>query len=281
MNFNEFNKKFPTKIEKDFKYRYYENVNSDITVVLLVGGIGMSDLIYNHFDKFSKEYSVITFDYDINCNNNEQLIEAIYNLLTKLNKKVWFIGQSLGGFIAQLFASKYPDITAGLVLSNTGSLSENLNNQAKDSLIKMINSSKKSKKIVKCIPFGVVKKLISKKVMKKYSKDFNNEELVILKNLCEIMEEKLEKSYELHMIDLLIDMQNHLEIEKDKFKYLSNKVLLILSDDDETFTKEVKEDLINAMYNPTVKRDLKGGHLALMVNADEYIEIIVSYINSR
>ncbi len=62
---------------------------------------------------------------------------------------------------------------------------------------------------------------------------------------------------------------------------LKDKVLLILSDDDKTFHDEVKNALIDSMPNPTVKTDLTGGHLALMVNCDEYIRIITDYINQR
>lgn len=263
---------------KVFKYRYYENKESNHTIVLLVGGLGMSDLIYTHFEKLTKDFSVLTFDYSINFKNNEELVDAIYQLIKPMNKKVWFVGQSLGGFIAQIIASSYPDITEGLVLSNTGTISKNLNKKGMDSLYDKINSTSKTKFLLKIMPFSLFKKKISKLVLKKYGKDANEKDLIVLKNLCNIMEEKLEKSYEMHMINLLIDMQNHINVDKDKFSYLEDKVLLLLSNDDHTFSNDVKEELINSMPNPTVNKEITGGHLALLTNPDKYLECVTKYI---
>ena len=35
---------------KTFLYRYYKNPEARATLVLLTGGIGLSDLFYRHFD---------------------------------------------------------------------------------------------------------------------------------------------------------------------------------------------------------------------------------------
>ena len=284
-SYNEFCSEFPIKElnikEKTFQYRHYNNPDSEITLVLLVGGLGISDLMYNHFIKFSKYFSVITFDYSMNYQNNEELTNAIHELLTHLNIRAWFVGQSLGGFIAQLMAIKYPDVVEGLALSNTGCASENLSETAYQSLMDMIKSSNKSKKIVNLIPFSLFKKLISKKVMKRYGANFNSNEKAILKDVCIVMEQKLTKKYEIHMINLLIDLQNNFGSKKEQFKYLNDKVLLILSDDDKTFHDEVKIALIDIMPSPKVITDLKGGHISLMINCDEYVSMIVEYITGR
>ncbi len=262
-----------------FCYRYYENTNSKTTVVLLVGGLGLSDLIYTHFLKFAEYYSVLTFDYSIQYETNEKLVEVIGELVKKLDKKVWFVGQSLGGFVAQNIAIKYPEITEGLVLSNTGCASTDLNETAYNSLLDMIKSSKKSKRILRCVPFSLFKKLLSKKIIKRYAQGYSYEERALLRSACDIMEEKLTKKYELHMISLLIDLKNYFGSNKAEFEYLSGKVLLILSEDDKTFHDEVKKALIALMTKPTVVTDLVGGHLSLMVNCDEYVRIIVNFIS--
>ena len=50
---------------KPFAYRYYRNPKSAAMVVLLTGGIGLSDLFYRHFEWFAGNFSVLTFDYQI------------------------------------------------------------------------------------------------------------------------------------------------------------------------------------------------------------------------
>ncbi len=265
----------------NFSYRYFKNNNSTQTLVLLVGGIGMSDLIYTHFEKFTKHYSVLTFDYHIEYKTNKQLAAAIAKLLTQLNIKAWFVGQSLGGFVAQLMAQKYPEVTKGLILSNTGCLSENMSSEAYASLTAMLKRTNKAKNMLKLLPLSALKKQISGAVFKKYATDFSENERHLLRELCDIMEEKLTKQYELHMLNLLVDMESHMGMKKEEFEYLDDMVLLMLSEDDKTFTGDVKQALIELMPNPTTVTDLKGGHLALMVNCDKYVDIIANYIDKR
>ncbi len=283
--FEQYCKNYPLTIENidggKFSYRYYKNENSTETLVLLVGGIGMSDLIYTHFDKFAHHFSVLTFDYCIDYDTNEKLAAAIAKLLTQLGIKAWFVGQSLGGFLAQLMAQKYPEVTKGLILSNTGCLSADMSSEAYASLKTMLKSTNKTKRMLKLLPLSALKKQISDAVFKKYASDFSEQERHLLRELCDIMEEKLTKPYELHMLNLLIDMENHNGMKRTEFEYLDDMVLLLLSEDDKTFSDGIKQALIELMPNPTTITDLKGGHLALLVNYDRYVELIVDYIDKR
>ena len=58
-------------------------------------------------------------------------------------------------------------------------------------------------------------------------------------------------------------------------------MLIIEPDDDKTFTDDIKEALINIMTEPKVIRDLKGGHLAVMLTPDEMLSIIDEFITSQ
>ena len=120
----EFRKKYPTDTlilssGKSFTYRYYKNSQAKATVVLLTGGIGLSDLFYLHFERFTKDFSVITFDYQICFTDNEEFAQTVSELLHCLKEKVWLIGQSLGGIVAQIIAVHHAEVVEGMVLSNT------------------------------------------------------------------------------------------------------------------------------------------------------------------
>ena len=85
MNIVEFRKKYPTDTlilssGKSFTYRYYKNSQAKATVVLLTGGIGLSDLFYLHFERFTKDFSVITFDYQICFTDNEEFAQTVSEL---------------------------------------------------------------------------------------------------------------------------------------------------------------------------------------------------------
>lgn len=121
MELNEFYEKYPNNTEqlnsgKQFTYRYYKNSSAKATLLLLTGGIGLSDLFYLHFERFAKEFSVLTFDYQIQFVDNKEFAQAVAELLNKLNEKVWLVGQSLGGIVAQIIARNYPDVVEGMVL---------------------------------------------------------------------------------------------------------------------------------------------------------------------
>ena len=102
-----------------------------------------------------------------------------------------------------------------------------------------------------------------------------------MEELCGIVMELLTKEYERHMIDLLIDTQNHLGMTKEAFVPWDNRGLLMLSEDDTTFTQDCKDALIAVMPNPTVVTNLTGGHLALLFRLEEHVRCITEYISER
>ncbi len=264
-----------------FKYRHYINIEAKTTIVLLVGGIGLSDMMYTCYLRFAQKFSVITFDYSEHYKTNDEICKAINELLTRQNIKAWFVGQSFGGFIAQIMATKYSNVVEGLILSNTGSTSEYLSEKAKASLVEVIESTKKNKKRLKLTPLSVSKILLKEKINKRYGKAFNDKERARLKNVFDIMGKRLTKSYELHLLDLLIDLENHFGIKQSCFEYLNDKVLLILSDDANTFHKEVEDSLMTLMPSATIITNFKCEDWALFVNNQKYVEIITGYILTR
>ena len=151
MTLAEFRRVYPTAAftvssGKLFTYRYYQNPQAKATLVLLTGGIGLSDLFYKHFARFARDFSVLTFDYQLQFGDNGEFADAVAELLRHLKEKVWLVGQSLGGVVAQVIASRHPEVVEGLVLSNTCSLSGNMSKAGYQDLMKIIESQRKFKK---------------------------------------------------------------------------------------------------------------------------------------
>ena len=242
---------------KNFAYRYCNNPEAKATLVLLTGGIGLSDLFYRHFARFSRDFSVLTFDYQLSFSNNGEFADAVAELLHHLKEKVWLVGQSLGGVVAQVIAQRHPDVVDGLVLSNTCSLSGSI------------------------MPFSIIKRMMKWIVMKKNTQSFTPQEKVAIEELCDAMLELLTKPYEAHMIDFLLDAEHYLNLTQEDFAPWEERVMLVLSEDDTTFTPTCKKDLIDLMPKPTVVTNLTGGHLALMVRLDEYAELVTKFIMTR
>lgn len=282
MTIEQFYQKYPQQTMKikgqDFVYRYFKNENAKSTLVLLTGGIGLSDLFYNHFDRFAQDHSVITFDYLMCYPTMAELADAAAELFKALGVKVWLVGQSLGGAAAQVFAKRHPECINGLVLSNTVSLQPT--GGSAEYFEGMKKRQTKSRRIIKLIPFGLAKKAMMKSIGKKVDK-LPPEHREEFEQLAHIMMDMLTKKYELHMIDMLLDCGNYRNMTKKDFEFLADRVLLILADDDDTFSADAKQQLVDIMTEPTVKKDMDGGHLGALMDIENYAATVVSYIMER
>ena len=266
---------------KPFTYRYYRNPRAKATLVLLTGGIGLSDLFYLHFERFAQDFSVITFDYLLQFADHTEFSDAVAELLRSLHAPAWLVGQSLGGIVAQIVAQRHPDVVAGLVLSNTCSLARDMGEEAYRHLKGMIASQRKSRRLLSVLPFSLYKRLIKFAVMKKVTSGWTQEEARLMEGLCDAMLTLLTKPYEYHMIDFLIDAENHFGMTPADFFAWNDRVLLILSEDDHTFHQACKDSLISIMPAPTVVTHITGGHLALLIKLDRYAETVSDYILQR
>ena len=284
MTLAEFRRVYPTAAftvssGKLFTYRYYQNPQAKATLVLLTGGIGLSDLFYKHFARFARDFSVLTFDYQLQFGDNGEFADAVAELLRHLKEKVWLVGQSLGGVVAQVIASRHPEVVEGLVLSNTCSLSGNMSKAGYQDLMKIIESQRKFKKWLAFLPFPLIKRMMRWAVMKKKTDGFTAQEKAAMEELCGAMMELLTKPYEQHMIDFLCDAEHYFGMTRNDFAPWEGRVLLILSEDDTTFTPACREDLIALMPSPTVVTDLTGGHLALMGVSGDTVRNYISLTN--
>lgn len=205
---------------KPFTYRYYKNPKAKATLVLLTGGIGLSDLFYKHFVQFARDFSVLTFDYQIQFTNNGEFADAVVELLCHLKEKVWMIGQSLGGVVAQIIAASHPEVVEGMVLSNTCSLSGSMSEAGYEALMKIIKSQRTFKKWLTILPFPLIKRIMKWVVMKKKTHDFTLQETAVIKELCDAMMELLTKPYETHMIDFLLDAEHYFGMTYDNFAFV-------------------------------------------------------------
>ncbi len=186
----------------------------------------------------------------------------------------------MGGFIAQILAQQHPEIVEGLILSNTGTLSAELDEKGTQCFRNMMKRIDKSLLMIKLVPFGFVKKNIKKAVLKKVTYLLSEEEKNVMSEICDEMINTLTKEYEIHMTLLLKDLQKHWNMKKSDFLRFQNRVLLILSDDDFTFDESIKHALIDIMPSPKVITDIRGGHLALLLKIDKYTNYITSFINN-
>ncbi len=263
---------------KEFTYRY--GGNGTKTMVLLPGGLGIADAFCNHARKLGQYFKVLSFDYPVHIHTNEELADAIALLINHLSiEKVYLVGQSYGGFLAQIIAARHSEIVEGLILSNTGCLSNEISEEDWKPLYAMINRMKKVNAILRVVPVGILRKSFIKRSLK-HLDGWKDPEYSYMKALFEDVFGKLTNKKERQMCQLMIDLANCPKKTKYNFEYLEGKVILFLSKDDFTFGEKIKKALIELMPSPVVYDDLDGGHVALFMKVDTYCERIRDFVMS-
>lgn len=287
--FEEYNKLAPVKTVKvnggEFAYRYYKNPNPEVnvTLIMLAGGTGLGDGFFAIAKSFMDKYSIISFNYPMDFKDNVATADAIAELIKYLKaENVYLWGQSYGGLLAQIIAKRHPETVKGLILTSTASLSNDLRYEGIKRFFEMVNEEKekKNKRLYGNFPMFLLPALMNL-AFKKHLKNAPETQKAI-KELMKQIKPSMTNEYFVHMDTLLGDLRNSFGTHhKEDFEYLKGRVLIIEPDDDKTFTDDIKVALINIMTEPKVVRDLKGGHLAMMLNPDEMLGIINEFLASQ
>ncbi|MCM1087582.1 MAG: alpha/beta hydrolase [Lachnoclostridium sp.] len=284
-----YNKAAPVKAEQilggEFKYRYYKNPSPAVnaTIMMLAGGSGLGDAFAAFAKRFMDRYSLINFNYPLAYKNNEQLADAIAELIRTLKaENVYLWGQSYGGVLAQIIAKRHHDVVKGLILTSTASMTPALRFEGMECLVRMLNEEKEKKNIKKFkkLPLSILPALMNL-AFKKHLKD-NPGGQEAIKEILNQVKPDLTNEYLCHMGRLLGDLRNHVGTHsKEDFAFLKGRTLIIEPDDDKTFTADIKEALIESMTDPVVIREIPGGHLAMMLDTDNFMKIIDDFMDAQ
>lgn len=258
------------------KFRYLLCGNGRHTLVFLVGGMGISEMYMNYITELENEYQILTFDYPMEYKTLQDVSNGISELLKKLNiKKAVFIGSSLGGYMAQIFARCHKDQTEGICLFSTAGLDETT-----------IKSLKKSHRfigvmlaIMKIIPYNWLKPSLIKFGMKQ-SHGASEEEYRYLEDMFRNIVADYTREFDIHMTTLMIDLIRQKPCTPEEFAYLDGKVLLVFPENDVNFTPEMQNTLIAMMPHPMTVGHIDGGHIATVIKIGAYVKAIREFMKA-
>lgn len=284
MNLETYERTYPWRemeIEgKPFRYRISErrkeNDRPEKTIVLLTGAVGLSDLMYKLFDELSEDFSVIIFDYPEDLPTADELCRALDALLKKLDRRVYLVGQSLGGLLAQIMAAHDPDQIEGLILINTGTLALMMGPQAWEDMTELTVLTRQAETLMRALPFDLTKNILAGVIgLKSGNQDPR------IKEFTNVLRDKLTRSYAFHMMELLLSTEDEFGLRASEFERYRGRVLLILSGDDHTFSRACQAALIASMPDAEVRTDLLGGHMALFKSPEKMARVIRDFILER
>lgn len=267
-----------TVMGKPFPYRLLGS--GERALVFLPGAMASSDGYCRHSMELAEYFTVLTFDYPQCYKTNAEMADAIIELLGILGiQKAVFVGQSYGGFLAQIITVRHPGKVEGLILSNTGSLYESMNEGGKAGLYAAVASFKRLILLMWFVPVAFLRKKLLKRAMV-HLEDFTEEERVYFREVFTCLYRRLTNKGQRHLFGLMADLQNVPPMRFSEFEFLSRKTLLFLSPDDETFGDGVIRGLIDMMSEPRIVGELKGGHTAPLLNREAYVRIVTQFMQS-
>lgn len=241
--------------------------------IVFLNGLDMQEMWIKYVDVLQENYFALIFEYPLTWDTNQKMLEGLHALLISLGlSKPVLIGGSDGGALAQLYAQMYPDNVSGMVLITTLTIdSDYLRNM---------------KRVAWITPFLKFKLRVSKwdklkgklvNLVTGYFRDESEQEQEYGKNFLETItaDSKYKEKY-IHAVGLVGELSRYESIGKDAFVFLAGKVLLLLPEQD-IFSKEDQQRLVDVMTKPEV-RSMKGGHLACVMRASEYIDEIKTFL---
>ncbi len=256
------------------KFRYILCGEGSQTITILTGGMGLAELSFSFIEKLELSYRVLAFDYPEGIDTNEELVDAVHSLIKGLNiEKTIFLGESFGGYLAQMIARKYPDITEALCLFSTAGLNDDTINSLKK---QYSNLAKPLIWVLGHVPYNWLKPVLIKASLKKIN-GTTDDEYQYMKDFFTWAFKDYTGQYDVHMTSLLVDIMNQKPCSKVEFSYLKGKVLLILPVDDGTFDSQMQNDLISLFEEPCVVDNISGGHLAPIMQTEKYVTAIKEF----
>lgn len=276
----EFDKTYPLRKaaigKKEFLYRYQRN--GEITIVLFTGGIGKTELFWELFQALSSRYSVLGFDYQEEYTSNRELADAVAALLIQLGaKRNYLFGQSYGGLMAQVLAKYHPEVVEGLILTNTGTLARDMGREGRAGMEELIGELRQITKVLRHVPLRLVKSAIWPMVNKKLE-GYSREQKEYVAQVVRVLMEELPVPYVEHVCALVLDLKNYWNQVPEDFAGYKGRVMLMLAEKDTTFHPVVKKALVAIMPEPVIRTDISGGHLAMLLETDRYVDAITEFL---
>ena len=210
------------------------------------------------------------------------MADAIAELLTKLEaKNVYILGQSYGGLLAQVIAARHPEAIKGLILSSTASFSTNLKYEGIACIARMLDPKKEAKniRIDKLLP----KKLMVPAMKLVFNKHLHDKQLSAkIGEMLDILEGEFSTEGFVLMDTLLGELRNHFgRYTKEDFSAMRGHVLIIEPDDDQIFTRDIRDALCDTFEDAEVIRSIKGGHLAMITDCDGYLAYVFDFLKKQ
>lgn len=258
-------------------FRYIISGDKNAASIILFNGLEIQDTWIRYVKGLEKSYRVLLVEYPLYVKTTDELLTEIHALTQKLGIiRPIVMGYSDGGLHAQFWLRKYPDDISALILISTLTLDSQY---CEDIVNKELPHKRRYRTLFRCIPSALMKKALVSKAASYFNGETAQEQRDGISYLETMALDPNYKKKFIHSVELLWDGAAQDKFNTEEFEPVKGHILLLQPSKD-IFTSEDQKTLAALLPNARV-RTMRGGHLSVIMCAEEYINEIGEFLNDN
>lgn len=268
-----FRSSYPAKsiVVNGKSWEYFAKGESDPTLVLLPGGIGVAEAWFDCMLEWQGDYRVIAISYPA-VDSVSEVISAIRAVLEREGaQQVALLGTSLGGYVAQALIRENPGTLTHAILANTGAATPEYHRKLEKQypIVRLL---------INRFTFGMIKSASRRKVLEMLEFLKGEEQAFWRAYMTDIIDNQYSCGNMLTQFKVALDFaRRYVSVATDAIPG-KEKILIIEAEDDSAISRERRRKLKDLFPAAQVKTFQHGGHLLPITQRDEYISTISKFL---
>jgi pimeloyl-ACP methyl ester carboxylesterase len=181
-------------------------------------------------------------------------------------QRVYLVGGSYGGMLAQVFTHRHPDIVSRLVLSHTY-----------PPVTKRARSVEPAMRLFRVLPMFIVKKMLRDRMIGILPPKPSPELLLIAAQIRETVDTRLTRQAALSTFMRMMDFDQQVFSPSDLVDW-QGKTLIMLAEDDPTTPEPLRQSLLDLYPGARLHLFKGSGHATSILESEEYIRVIEEFL---
>lgn len=247
---------------------YLVNASQGEPLLMLSGVLAIPDISWTTIDHFAKDYQVIAPVYPA-VKTMGELADGIAETLHQEGiQRAHVLGGSYGGFVAQVFVRRHPQMVRSLVLSHT--------------LPPFPENGEKIRKtmgLLRILPEGLLRWLLGKRLGTLMPE--KSDQVALMYGMYQEL-----LGYRLKKVDFLSIFWRTIDYCKLSFTpqdlaSWQGRILMVLADDDPSTPEPVRQELGRLYPQAQVHLFHGTGHASSVLNQEEYQAVIGTFLQTQ
>ena len=266
--FQAFRRTFPYKdIAHDgVTWPYLTGGQGDPPLLLLSGALAIPDISWTSISNFGAQRRVIVPAYPPVL-TMDALVDGIAAVLRHEGiDQAHVMGGSYGGFVAQVFVRRHPQLTRSLVLSHTLPPNPETGTRIRSFA-----------RLLRWMPMGLVRRMM-RRVFQSMMPEWSEETACLLAIFDELVEFTLDKKDVLGILERTVDYSARSFGPQDLSEW-PGKILLVFGADDPATPPDVRQRLESLYPGCQVHLFEGAGHTTSVTHQDQYLAVVDKFLS--